>query len=89
MAVDTFPIYEILVNNIFGSIGVAIIGIALVIALILFLTSSSGTFIAYWMIFYFTVMGTFYIGALGIILASMIGLALLVYNLIRLFGREG
>ncbi len=89
MATDVFPIYDILVESIFGSVGVAIMGVALVLILILLISRSTGTFIAYWMLFYFMVMGTIYIGAIGLIFAFLIGFGLTAYNVIKLFTREG
>ncbi len=89
MVTDVFPIYEILVESIFGSVGVAIMGVALVLILILLISRSTGVFIAYWMLFYFMVMGTLYIGAIGLIFAFLIGFGLTAYNIIKLFAREG
>jgi len=63
-----FDFYEILVQNIFGSVGLAIMGVALVLVIILFLTKTSLEFIYYWMAFYFIVMGALYIGALAFVI---------------------
>lgn len=84
-----FPMYELLVENIFGSVGFAILGVYLAIILILFFTRNTSTFIAYWSIFYFMVMAVFYIGSLGLIFGFMITAAITVYNILKLFGREG
>ena len=90
MAVDiVFPLYDILVESIFGSVGLAIIGVAIIIALILFITRTSTIFITYWMMFYFMVMGRLYIGALGLVFAFILGFGLTAYNLIKTFAREG
>jgi len=89
MAIDiVFPLYDILVESIFGSVGLAIIGVAIIIALILFITRTSTIFITYWMIFYFMVMGTLYVGALGLVFAFILGFALTAYNLIKILARE-
>jgi len=89
MATDIFPIYEVLVESVFGSIGLAIVGVAIVLVLILLICRTSTIFLTYWMIFYFIVMGTLYIGALALVISFMIGFALASYNLIKIFGREG
>lgn len=90
MAIDiVFPLYDVLVESIFGSVGLAIVGVAIIIALILFITRTSTIFITYWMIFYFMIMGTLYVGALGLVFAFILGFALTAYNLIRILGREG
>lgn len=89
MATDlVFPMYEILVESIFGSVGLSIVGIAIVLALILFITRTSTIFITYWMLFYFMVMGTLYIGALGLVFAFIIGFGLTAYNLIKILGGD-
>ena len=82
-----FDFYELLVQNIFGSVGMAIMGVALVIMLIMFITRVSYVFILYWMIFYFTVMGTEYIGALGLVLAFMFAATYTTIAVIRFFFR--
>lgn len=90
MATDVlFNFYEILVNSLFGNIFLAIIGVGLVISLILFLTKTSTIFFMYWMFFYFLVMFTLYFGALGIVFAFLLVTSMLVYNIIKIFGREG
>lgn len=90
MAIDiVFPLYDILVESIFGSVGLAIIGVAITIALILFITRTSAIFITYWMIFYFMVMGTLYVGALALVFAFILGFGLTAYNLIKILAREG
>ncbi len=89
MATDIiFPLYEVLVESIFGSVGLAIVGVAIILALILFTTRASTIFIFYWMLFYFMVMGTLYIGALGLVFAFILGFGLTAYNLIKLLGGE-
>lgn len=74
-----FDFYEILVENIFGNVGLSIVGVGIVIALVLLLSRTSRTFFVYWMAFYFIVMGTMYIGALALVFGF---LASLVYTLI-------
>lgn len=89
MPTDVFPIYDVLVESVFGSVGLAIMGVALVLILILLISRSTGTFVAYWMLFYFMVMGTLYIGALGLVFAFIVAFGLTTYNIIKLFAREG
>ena len=79
-----FPFYELLVENIFGSIGLAIVGVAALIMIILFLTRTSWTFLVFWMMLYFLVMGTLYIGALGLVLMFFIVTAYTIVSLMRL-----
>lgn len=83
MATDVFPIYEVLVENVFGSVGLAIMGVALVLLLIMFLTRTSTIFLIYWMMFYFLVMGTLYFGALGLVLAFLISATYFTISLTR------
>ena len=85
MATDLlFPFYEIMVETIFGSIFLAIMGLAMIILLILFLTRTSWNFIIFYITFYFMVMGTLYVGALGMVLVFMIVLIYAMIALMRL-----
>jgi|TARA_Y100000034_G_scaffold19770_1_gene22427 hypothetical protein len=88
-SIDTFPIYEVLVESIFGSFGLAVMGVALVLLIILLITKTSRVFLIYWMIFYFIVMGTLYIGALALMLGFMIAIVYFVYGIFKSFFREG
>ena len=67
MNTEVFPIYDILVNNVFGSIGLAVMGVAFAILIILLLSRSSTVLTINWMMFYFVVMGTMYFGALALV----------------------
>ena len=90
MATDVlFNFYEILVENIFGSVGLAIMAVAFAILLILFITRNSTIFIIYWMAFYLMVMGTLYIGAMGLVFMFIISGGVFFYNIIKFFTREG
>jgi hypothetical protein len=80
----TFPIFEVLVNYIFGSIGLALVFVFAVIILILALCKTSWVFIIYWSIFYITVMMTFYLGGIGLVLMAMLSLFYLIAQIIRL-----
>jgi len=89
MATDiVFNLYDLLVVNIFGSIGMAIIAMAAILAVILLLCRTSMTFLTYWMIFYFTVMGTLYLGALGIVIAFILSAGIIMWNIINITFRE-
>ena len=74
MTTNIFSIYEILVENVFGSMALAIMGVAFVIFLILALLRVSKEFMVFWISFYFIVMGTFYFGGLGIVSSFIISL---------------
>ena len=91
MAIDVvFPLYEILVESIFGSLGLAIIGIAVILSLILMITRTSLLFLFYWVIiFYGVTMFTFYFGILGLVLAFIIGGLLVAYNILKLSSERG
>ncbi|MFW6130030.1 MAG: hypothetical protein ACOC56_02525 [Atribacterota bacterium] len=85
MATDiVFPLYEVLVENIFGGMGLAIVGIAIIMMLILFLCRTSWTFLVYWMSFYFIVMATMYIGALGLVLFFILVTMYAIVALVKL-----
>jgi len=85
MATDIlFPFYDVLVNTIFGSIGLAIVAFAAIIAIILFLCRTGWTFLTFWMMFYFLVMSVMYIGALGLVLVFFIVTAYAVVSFMRL-----
>ncbi len=86
---DIFPIYEVLVENVFGSVGLAIMGVAFAIILIMFITRVSRVFMIYWIIFYFIVMGTIYLGALGLVLGFTLSTIYFFIALIRSIFREG
>ena len=89
MATDVvFNMYDLLVTNIFGSVGMAILAMAAIIVLILLLTHSSMTFLTYWIIFYFVVMSIGYIGALGLVLAFIILSGVIIWNIINILARE-
>ena len=85
MATDLlFPFYDILVNQLFGSIGLSIVAMAGVIVLILFLCRSGWTFITFWLMFYFLVMSIGYTGALGLVLMFIVVTAYSTYAFMRL-----
>ncbi len=81
-----FNLYDLLVLNIFGSVGLAIIAVAGLIAIILFICRSSAIFLVYWLIFYLVVMSTMYLGTLGLVLWFIIGACIFAYNLLRMLG---
>ena len=83
-----FDFYEILVQNIFGSVFMAIMGVALALLLIMFLCKTSQTFIIYWMIFYFMVMGAMYIGALALVLGFLFAAGYTITAVIRFWFRN-
>ena len=84
MATDLlFPFYEILVENIFGSIGLALLGLAMVILLILFICKTSWNFIIFYITFYAMVTLTLYVGALGMVLIFILSLIYAIVALMR------
>jgi hypothetical protein len=85
-----FPLYNLLVNNMFGSLGLAIIGVGVVLFLILIVTkTASSTFLMMWMLFYFmTMFSLSQFGTLALVIFGLIGLVLFIYNLIRLVARQ-
>lgn len=79
-----FPFYDILVNVIFGSIGVSLVAVGLIMILILALCRSSWVFIIYWMFFYLMVVTTLYLGGLGMVLCFVVVATYFVTQVIRL-----
>ena len=89
MAIDVvFPLYEILVESIFGSVSLAIVGVAFALIIILALTKVGKLFLIYWISFFFIVMGAVYIGALALVFGFIIGGVYLFIAAIRLMFRE-
>jgi len=82
-----FDFYQILVQNIFGSFGLAILGIAFVIFIILILCRIGMSFIFYWLFFYFLVMGTMYLGAIGLVFGFIFSVVYTAIAFIRFFLR--
>lgn len=80
-----FPFYEVLVNTIFGSIALSIMGIGVILILMLALCRTSWVFISYWMLFYFGVMGTMYVGGIALLFLFMLATMYLVTELTRMF----
>ena len=54
------PLYEVLVESIFGSIALAIVGMGMIFLLMLIIGKSSKQFLVYWLTFYIIVMASFY-----------------------------
>ena len=85
MATDIlFPLYDVLVNNIFGSVGLAIAGLAVIIILILAICRTGWSFTVLWIIFYFMVMSSLYVGALGMVLSFILISIYTLYSLLKL-----
>lgn len=84
-----FDLYHLLVEVIFGNIGVSIIGVGFVLMFILLICRTSMIFFVLWMSFYFGVMGTLYLGGFAMVLIVMIGFTFLMISIIRLWFREG
>jgi hypothetical protein len=82
-----FDFYHILVENIFGTVGLAIFGVLFVIILMLMISRSSMMFMFYWMIFYLIVMATLYLGALGLVTGFILSFVYFGIALVRLLFR--
>lgn len=84
MASDVlFPFFEILVNSIFGSVGVSLVALAVTIAVILGYCKSSWVFTLYWLVFYTMVVLTFYVGGIGMVLAGILSITYLAIQIIK------
>jgi hypothetical protein len=79
-----FPMYDILVNTIFGSVGLSLAALAAVMAIILALCRTSWVFILYWLMFYIMVAISLYIGALGLVISFIIVAAYFVVQIVRI-----
>ena len=84
-----FDLYHLLVNMVFGSVGVAIIGMAIILALMLMLGRSSLVFMFMWLVVYLITMSVLYFGGIAFVLAFIVGFMYLITSLIRLALREG
>jgi hypothetical protein len=86
MATDLlFPFFDIMVNTIFGSVGLSLAALAIVIVIILGLCKTSWVFMLYWMMFYFMVVFTYYIGALGIVIMLLLAGMYFITQMVRIF----
>ena len=83
-----FDFYGILVESIFGSVSLTIVGVAFALIIILALTKVGKLFLIYWISFFFIVMGAVYIGALALVFGFIIGGVYLFIAAIRLMFRE-
>jgi len=85
MATDIlFPFYDILVNTIFGSVFLTIFALGVILALLLFISRTSWMFVIFWIGFYFMVMISLYVGALGLVLGFLIVFIYFMVSLLRL-----
>ena len=80
-----FDFYEILVENVFGSVLLSILGIAFVMMIMLMMSRSSAMFIIYWFIFYFIVMMSLYLGALGLVTGFVLSFSYFAISLLSYF----
>lgn len=83
-----FDLYNLLVNQLFGSVWLSIFGVAFVLIIILLLTRTSTMFLIYWMMFYIIVMTSLYLGALGLVFGFILSFTYFAIALIRLFFRQ-
>lgn len=82
-----FDFYNILVENVFGSVFLSIFGIAFVMMIMLMISRSSMMFIFYWFLFYFIVMMSLYLGALGLVTGFVLSFTYFAIAFIRLLFR--
>ena len=78
-----FPIYTILVDLIFGSVALALVGVYMILIAILALCRCSWVFMIYWTIFYVAVMFTFYLGGIGLLIVFILALFYLITQIVR------
>lgn len=83
-----FPFFEILVNMIFGSIGVSLFVVGILMTIILGLCRTSWVFILYWMVFYTMVTLTFYAGGIGMIIVGILSFSYFIYQMSRIFSPQ-
>lgn len=84
-----FDMFDLLVNNVFGGIFTAIIGVAVILVLIMAISRCSLQFIMYWLAFYFLVTMTLYFGGLFMVGYFILITVSLIYNWLRIVSREG
>jgi hypothetical protein len=80
-----FPFFDIMVNTIFGSIGLSLAALAVIMVIILALCRTSWVFMLYWMMFYIMVTFTFYLGLIGIVITLIITGIYFITQIVRLF----
>lgn len=80
-----FDFYNLLVENVFGSVLVSVFGVAFVMIVMLMLSKSSMMFLFYWLLFYFIVMTVLYLGAIGLILGFLISFIYFTQAIIKLW----
>ena len=80
-----FPFFDIMVNTIFGSVGLSLAALGAIMAIILGLCRTSWVFGLYWLLFYIMVTFTFYIGALGIVIMMILAGIYFITQIIRFF----
>ncbi len=83
-----FDFYELLVENVFGSVLLAIIGVGVVISVMLLMAKTRQTFFVLWIIFYFGTMMALYLGGLGIIILFLLGVVAVVWPIINAAGGD-
>jgi len=82
-----FDFYNLLVENVFGSVALSIFGIAFVMVLMLMISRSSLMFIFYWLVFYLTVMMSLYLGAMGLVTGFILSFTYFAVAFVRLLFR--
>ena len=79
-----FDFYDILVNTIFGSAGLAILAVGVLLFLILMICRASQAISFQWIMMYFIVMYSFYFGTIGLAIGFIIGVVYVIWEVIRL-----
>lgn len=80
-----FDLYELFVVNMFGSIFVAVLAIAALIAIIFLVCRVRTGFLVIWLLFYFIAMITMSLGGLGLLLGFLIAGTSLIWQGIQFF----
>ena len=82
---EKFNLYDVFVNNVFGSIPLAAIGVAVIIALIAFICQMSPTSLGIIEFMYLTAFGAGYMGALVFIPIFLLAFMYFAVGVFRFF----
>ena len=83
-----FPIYDVLVNEIFGSILVSCLALFVVILIIALLGRWSASLLFFWVLLYVLVFTVAYFGVLGAVLLFIGGWVYLISQLFSIWMRD-
>ena len=83
-----FDFYELLVENIFGSILLAIFAVGVIMTIFLLMAKVRQSFFVVWLTFYFGVMMALYLGALGMIVLFIASVISFSFPILRMIGGD-